>query len=153
MRKIVYLGHKDRKFDNIAQTGLAWARGEILEVADDKKAEKLLEHADIWADAEKPFQLRPVLAVVAPGLEPRVEILPQGGEFVSATWEPIKLTVPADVFKRLQDKEYVALFVKPEDADAFSAWKNEKDTKADAKGDAKPTTTLSLPKGEKKAVG
>lgn len=132
--KVVYIGHKEIKADNIAQTGLTWTRGQIQEVADEKKAAKLLEHSLIWVSAEgkKPEEvtalLLPELAVVAP--EPRVSLIPQ--DPASPFWEPVVVVVPEDVFKKMQSQELVSVFMKPEDADAFGEWKLERDTRPSA---------------------
>jgi hypothetical protein len=128
--RVVYIGHKDQKGDNVAQTGLIWKPGEIHEVADEKKALKLLEHTGVWANADKPYQMVPELKIIAPGIEPRVEILPTGGEFVSQHWEPLRLTVDKDVFAKLRSEELMALFVTPADAEAFAKWKKAQEEKA-----------------------
>lgn len=125
--KIVYLGLKEQKSDNVAQTGLIWQRGQVLEVVDPKKAAKLLEYPQVWADADKPYQLAEPLQVVSTGIEPRVEIVPQGGTQAGAYWEPIRIPVPEEVWGRLQAKEFEAVFMTPADAEAFSIWKKARD--------------------------
>jgi hypothetical protein len=117
--KIVYVGLKEQKADNVAGTGLIWKRGEIHEVDDEAKAAKLLAHPLIWQDASKKYELLPEPAVVKP--EPRVSIIPNGE--VSPYWEPIVIPVPSEVFTRLQKKELVSVFMTPEDADAYAEWK------------------------------
>lgn len=134
--RVVYIGHKDQKGDNVAQTGLIWVPGQIQEVADEKKAAKLLEHKEVWADADKPYQMVPELKIVAPGIEPRLEILPTGGEFVSSHWEPLRLTVDKDVFARLRSEELTTLFVTPAEADAFAAWKKAQEAKSEKRKQA-----------------
>lgn len=134
MKKIVYIGHKEIKADNVAQTGVVWTRGQVQEIVDDKKAEVLLKHPLIWKDADgkKPEEIQelllPELAAVAP--EPRVSIIPQGD--TSPYWEPVVVPVPADVFTKLQTKDLVAVFMTSEDADAFAEWKLERDTRPSA---------------------
>jgi hypothetical protein len=51
MARIVYIGNKEVKGDNVAQTGLTWTKGQVHEVSDEKKVAKLLEHNLIWRDA------------------------------------------------------------------------------------------------------
>ena len=126
--KIVYVGRKSQKGDNVAGTGLIWAPGDVHEVADAKKANQLIEHKGVWADADKPYELAKEPARAEAGLEPRVEILPTGGA-MPGNWEPIRETVDKDVFQKLQSGELTLLFVTPEDADAFSAWKKRQPEK------------------------
>lgn len=125
MRKIVYIGLKPLKVDNIAKTGLSWTPGQIQEVEDLEKAEKLLEYGNVWADAEKPYDMQKVtLQLVEEKQEDfTVHIAPQGGEPASSLWEPIEIKVTGDVFKKLQDNEMTAVIMTNEDADAFSIWK------------------------------
>lgn len=146
MRKIVYIGNKPQKSDNVAGTGLSWTPGQTHEVEDDKKAEKLLEHTSVWADASKPFEVRKPLAVADAPPPAQVKIIPQGGEEVSVFWEPIVIPVPGHIFKKLQDKELQAVFMSPVDADAFADWKKlDAATKPDK-------ATLGLPESKKKAA-
>ena len=123
MTRIVYIGKKEFKADSVAKTGLTWTRGEIHEVEDEAKAAKLLEHSQVWADADTDYKLAEIPAAEKPEPKPTVLIVPQGGENVSPYWEPVTIVVPAEVFKSLQDKEFVAVFMKPEDADGFQAYK------------------------------
>lgn len=132
--KIVYVGTKPQKGDNVAQTGLVWTRGQIHEVADEKKAAKLLEHPLSWADAEKDYNLVPELKAVDP--TPRVNVIPANA--VSPFWEPVVVTVPEDVFIGMRDKKLVAVFMTSEDADAFAEWKLERDTRPE---DTSPKNT------------
>ena len=127
MKRIVYLGVKPMKADNVAHTGLTWNRGEILEVEDETKAAKLLEHPHVWADADSDYKLTEVVESEKKSPEPRAMIVPQGGEEVSPYWDPIVIVVPAEIFKSLQDKETVAVFMKPADADAYQAYKEEQE--------------------------
>lgn len=140
--KIVYIGHKEIKGDNIAQTGLTWTRGQVHDITDEKKAAALLEHKLIWAsaDGKSPEQ---VAAMVLPELkavppEPRVSFIPENA--VSPFWEPVVVVLPEEMFKKLQAKEIVSVFMSPEDADAFGDWKLERDTRpaAPAKTGPKP---------------
>jgi hypothetical protein len=124
LKRIIYIGNKPMKADNIAGTGLTWSKGEVHEVEDDAKAAKLLDYAGVWADADtdyKPLET-PAEQISAPN--PRAMIVPQGGEEVSPFWDPITIVVPAEVFKSLQDKETIAVFMTPDDADAYEAFKN-----------------------------
>lgn len=129
--KIVYIGHKEVKGDNVAQTGLIWTRGQVHDVADAKKAATLLEHKLIWANAEgkNPEEvaaiLLPEMKAVPP--EPRVNFIPETS--ASPFWEPVVMVVPEEMFKQLQAKEIVAVFMSPDDADAFGDWKLERDTR------------------------
>ena len=122
MRKIVYIGSKAAKFDNVAKTGLSWTRGQVQEVEDDLKAEMLLGHPHVWQAAEKEYKLAPEIAAV-PEPEPRVNIVPQGGEETTIYWDPIVVAVTGDVFKRIQANELQAVFMSPADAQLFSEWK------------------------------
>jgi len=117
--RIVYVGLKELKADNIAGTGLVWKRGEIHEIEDEAKAEKLLGHHLIWQNADSKYELLPEPSVVKP--EPRVSVIPVDAS--SPYWEPIVVTVPGDVFDRIQKKELVAVFMAPGDADAYADWK------------------------------
>lgn len=125
--QIVYVGHKEIKADNIAQTGHVWKRGEVHEVADEKKALKLLEHSLIWADAtnknlkEIEKLLLPEMKAVPP--EPRVSFMPKDPD--SPFWEPFLVVVPPDVYKKLQSKKLIPVFMSPEAADALEASRNE----------------------------
>lgn len=121
--KIVYVGLKEMKADNIAGTGLVWTRGEIHEVEDPVKAAKLLEHTLIWQNADAKYELLPAPAVVQP--DPRVNIIPSAS--ASPYWEPVVIPVPGDVFARLQKKELVAVFIKADEADAYADWKLARD--------------------------
>lgn len=126
--KVLYIGHKSIKTDNIAATGLTWQRGEVHEVADEKKAAKLIEHKTIWADAtgksdvEIADMLLPALKAVAP--EPVVRVIPEGDAFMDA----FVMVVPVEILRELHSKNLTAVFMKPVDADAFAEWKLERDT-------------------------
>lgn len=129
--KIVYVGLKEIKADNVAGTGLTWTRGEVHEVADEKKCAKLLEHSMIWANAsgksepEIASMLIPAPKVVDPS--PRVSFVPQ--DATSPYWEPVVIVIPGEVFDRLQKQEIQAVFMTPADADAYADWKLEKETR------------------------
>ncbi len=138
MKKIVYVGLKDQKGDNVAGTGLVWTRGQIHEVEDDAKAIKLLAHKLIWQDADGKYELVPGPKVVPP--EPRVNIIQSGD--VSPYWEPVVIPIAAEDFTRLQKKELVAVFMTNEDADAYADWKLERDTRPD---DTTPRNTGPTP--------
>jgi hypothetical protein len=111
------------KADNVAHTGLTWNRGEILEIEDEAKAIKLLEHPHVWADADTDYKMLEVPAEEVAAPEPCAMIIPEGGDEVSLYWDPITIVVPATVFKSLQEKETIAVFMKPEEADAYQAYK------------------------------
>ena len=117
--RIVYVGLKEMKADNVAGTGLVWTRGEIHEIEDEAKAAKLLAHPLIWQDADTKYELVPEPAVVKP--EPRVNFVPSDSD--TPYWEPIVITIPSEVFNRLQKKELVSTFMTPADADAYASWK------------------------------
>lgn len=123
--RIVYIGTKEMKGDNIAQTGLTWVRGQVQEVADEKKAAKLLEHPLIWANADAEYEMIPELKAVDP--KPRANFVPSNATL--PYWEPVVIEVPEDVFARLRDKELVAVFMTGKDADEFADWKMERDTR------------------------
>jgi len=53
MKRIMYVGVKDTKHDNVANTRLTWRRDQIIEIEDDAAATKLLAHPEIWVDADK----------------------------------------------------------------------------------------------------
>ena len=122
--KIVYVGSKPMKADNVAKTGLTWNRGEIHEVADEKMAALLIEHSHVWKDADKPYEMEREISLAPEPPKPSVMIYPQGGGEVSAFWEPITIHVESDIFARLQNKELTAVFMSNQDADLFSHWKN-----------------------------
>lgn len=47
--KIKYIGHKDRKTDNVADTGTVWlGHGDVQEVEDPRAAQKMLVHKEVW---------------------------------------------------------------------------------------------------------
>lgn len=125
--KIVYVGHKEQKGDNVAATGLVWRRGEIHEVEDSAKAAKLLEHGLIWrdatgkSDAEIGAMLLPVLAPVKE--TPVVKILP-----TDSGVDSFIVKAPSDVLLRLHAKELTVVFMSEADADAFADWKLNHDT-------------------------
>jgi len=129
MFRIIYIGTKSVKADNVAKTGLTWERGQIHEVEDDLKAAKLLEYPQVWANADEDYKLAEVPAADKPAPKPTVFIAPQGGEDISPYWEPVTIVVTGDVFKKLQNKEFVAVFMKPEDADDYEAYKSTKDVR------------------------
>lgn len=132
--EVAYIGTKEIKADNVAQTGFIWKRGEVHEVADEKKALKLIEHSLVWANVtgKTPEEiakiLLPELTLVPP--EPRASFIPQ--DPASPYWEPFVTVVPEDVLKRLQAKELVPVFMSEADADAFGEWKLERDTRPSA---------------------
>ena len=127
MKKIVYIGNKPIKADNVAATGITWTRGQTHEVQDDKKAEKLLEYPTVWQDADQPYDLQPEVALAKEPKKPAVSFIPQGGSEVFHNWEPITVFVDADVFKRLSAKELIAIFMTTEDADAYEVHKKKRD--------------------------
>lgn len=137
MFKIVYVGLKEQKGDNVAGTGLVWTRGQIHEVEDEDKAAKLLAHPLIWADASQNYELVPQPKAVKP--EPRVSFVPS--DATGPYWDPIVIPIPAEVFARLQKKELVSTFMTPADADAFAAWKLDQAKADDATADVAPKNT------------
>ena len=135
MRKIVYLGSKEVKADNIAGTGLVWTRGAIKEVEDDVKAELLLKHAGVWADAAKPYTLAPLIALAEPVQAPiadpelKVEFVPNAVGIDGPSFKPVTIVVTPEEFQKLRDKEWIAVFMSPTQADAYELWrKMEEDT-------------------------
>lgn len=49
MAKIMYVGKKPSKKDNVAGTEAFWARhGDVQEIADPEAVEKMLKHTDCW---------------------------------------------------------------------------------------------------------
>lgn len=123
MKKIVYVGNKELKGDNISQTGLVWMRGQVHQVDDDVKAAKLLEHTLIWQDAtgksaaEVEQMLLPPIQAVAP--EPIVRVVPDDDPLLDAFVIP----VPGEVLKQLHAKTLIPVFMSETDADGFAAWK------------------------------
>lgn len=111
MRKVVYVGAKPLKTDNVAGTGLSWKRGEILEVEDDAKAEKLLSYAGIWADAEQPYQMQPTLSVVEAKPEISERTAEPTVEFVADGHEPVTFMVSAEVLQKLREQELIPVFM------------------------------------------
>lgn len=148
MKKVVYVGTKEIKADNVSGTpaspgtGLIWTRGQVHEIQDEKKAAKLLEHPLVWRDAtelseaEVAALLLPELKAVPP--EPRVSFVPD----VTATpyWEPVVVVVPEEVLKKLQAKELVPVFMTDVDADVFADWKLDRDTRPSAPAKTGPKT-------------
>lgn len=132
--QIAYIGIKEIKGDNIAQTGLVWTRGQVHEVADEKKSLKLLEHSLIWAkvDGKSAEEIAGLmvqeLKAVPP--EPRASFIPDAP--ASPYWEPFVTVVPEEVLKKLQAKELVPVFMSEADADAFGEWKLDRDTRPSA---------------------
>lgn len=145
--KIVYIGHKDQKGDNLAGTGLVWTRGEVHEVADEKKAAKLIEHKLVWANADGKSP-EEITAMLLPELQsimsnPTVRFTSKEPEFTH--WEPYVLPVPGHILKGLQDKSLEAVFMSPEDADKYAEWlKLERDT-APTKTGPKPQAKETRP--------
>lgn len=122
--RVVYIGTKLVKGDNVGATGLTWTPGQIHEIVDEKKALKLLDHPLVWADAAKPYQLlkelQPVPAV------PAVKVMTDD-PYV----DPYIIHAPAEIVKQLHAKTLDVVFMKPEDADAFGEWKLDRDTAPD----------------------
>jgi hypothetical protein len=125
--KIVYIGLKDIKADNVAGTGLFWKRGDIHEVADPAKAAKLLEHKLIWANADEKYEMIPEPTII-PSV-PRVQFFPAKSD--APYWEPIILTVSPETFEKLRAKELTAIFVEQGEVDEFAEWKLDKATRPD----------------------
>ena len=135
--KIVYLGNKEIKADNVAASGLVWTRGQIHEVEDAVKAAKLLEHPLIWADAGKEYELLPQLAAVSE--KPVAKFIAKDSPFLDS----FILQVPDEILKQLHDKSLIPVFMTTADADAdadaFAEWKLERDTRPDAEPTDKRT--------------
>lgn len=133
---IVYVGLKDLKGDNLAGTGLTWARGQIHKVEDEKKCALLLKHDLIWRNAtgKSPEEVKAMLiqppAEVPP--EPRVSIISEGNRAAFA--DPFIIVVPDDVFQKLRVNELTAVFMSDDQADAFKRWQ-------DAQVDTSPKKT------------
>lgn len=117
MKRVVYVGMKPQKGDNVAKTGLTWKRGEVLEI-EDEKAAKLFEHPDIWRDADEKYDLRtpedikpptPVVKIEVPGAKFDV---PQSAEVVSA----------------IARGEMRAVFMTPDEEKSFEEWKKLDET-------------------------
>jgi hypothetical protein len=119
MSRVVYIGLKEQKADNVAGTRLVWIRGQVHEVEDELKAAILLKHPLIWADADKEYALTQLPKAVEPA--PRVSVIPV--DSVSPYWEPVVIQVTEDVFKRLMAKELCAIFVTEKEADAFADYR------------------------------
>lgn len=49
--QVMYVGKKEHKHDNVANTGLTWLKGETKTVSAEAAA-KLLKHPDIWVNPE-----------------------------------------------------------------------------------------------------
>ena len=49
MRKVKYIGNRDRKVDNVAGTNTVWLQGEVKDVTD-TAADKLLAYPSVWAE-------------------------------------------------------------------------------------------------------
>lgn len=121
MIKVVYVGLKEVKSDNVAQTGLIWTRGQVHEIADDAKAAKLLEHPLIWKDASKAYEMLKEFTPVDPS--PRINVIPDGMPTEGVYWDPFVIPVPAAVFDGVRNGSLQAVFMAPADADAYAAWK------------------------------
>lgn len=128
--RIVYVGAKLVKNDNICGTKLSWSRGEVLDITDDKISMKLLEHPDIWRDAsnkshaEIKAMLLPLPSstpVEAP--KPRLQMQPQGGSDASPFWDPIVIPIDEQTFRDLQNKKCDIMFVEPGDVKLFNDFK------------------------------
>jgi hypothetical protein len=144
--KIVYLGLKEIKADNVAGTGLIWRRGEIHEVNDEAKSAKLLEHTLIWANADAKYELLPEPKAVPPS--PRVQIVLASSD--SPYWDPVVLTTSPETFEKLQKKELAAVFVDADDVEAFNEWKLERETRPDM---TVPRETGPAPKSKETKPG
>jgi hypothetical protein len=143
MRKIVYIGSKAVKADNVAGTGMIWTRGETKDVVDDTKAELLLKHSGVWADANKPFELAPIVGLAdvvqapTPEPEPKVEFMANAGD-LGRTFKPVTIVVKPDEFQKLRDKEWIAVFMSPTEADAYALWKKMEEDTAPKRTGPKP---------------
>ena len=134
MKKIVYVGLKPQKGDNVAKTGLVWKKqGDVQEVADDEKAAKLLEYPDIWADADAKYELRDAADIKAP--VPTASVLVPGARF--------EIAMSAEALSQVARGELRAVFMTDADEKAFAEWKLEIET---APEPAQKSTTLPLAK-------
>ena len=113
MAKVVYIGLKQHKADNVAETGLTWERGQIHEVADEKKAALLLAHKGIWANADEPYKVLEAEDVKPPA--PVVTVTVPGARF--------EIGQPAEVVAGIARGEYVAVFMTPKEKQAFEEFK------------------------------
>ena len=135
MKRIVYIGTKPRKSDNLAKTGLTWERGQVHEVSDDKQAALLLEHPDIWADAESKYELRDPTRAPQEAT-PNITVIVPGAKIV--------IPSTAEVIAGIASERLRAVFMTKDEAELFELWKHEGETKALDKGLTK--LPLGLPK-------
>jgi hypothetical protein len=146
MKKIVYVGLKEIKGDNVAQTGLTWARGQVRDVVDDAKAVLLLKHPLIWQDAsgknEKEIAalLLPEFKAVAP--IPAVNVVAEG----AAVWDPFTVPVPNDVLGKVRAGELIPVFMTEADADGYADWKK-------MEADTAPKNTGPKPQAKETKMG
>lgn len=133
--KIVYVGTKPQKADNVAETKLIWTPGQIHEVADDLKAAKLLTYQDIWADADKPYKVRDPSEAPKP-LPPAVTVTVPGARFVIGKTD--------EEIREIAAERLIPVFMTKADAEAFELWKLDRDTAPESK-------TLGLPKKNRDA--
>jgi hypothetical protein len=123
---IIYVGLKNLKGDNIAGTGLTWARGQIHKVEDEKKAALLLKHDLVWRDATGKSEEETQAMLIQPPAEvppePRVSILSEGNRAAFA--DPFIIVVPDEVFLKLRVNELTAVFMTDDQADAFKRWQD-----------------------------
>ena len=121
--KVVYIGLKPQKGDNVAGTQLVWAPGQVHEIADEKIAAKLVEHADIWADAAKPYKL---LEQGDPSRAPlpSVTITVPGAKFI--------VEEPPEVLSGIAQGALIAVFMTKEDRALFEEWKLDRATAPDS---------------------
>jgi len=123
--RIVYIGNKDAKSDNIAATGLVWKRGQIHEVEDEAKYSKLLEHPLIWKNADEQYELIPELKAVA--AMPVAKFVATDDPFIDSFIQQ----VPDEILKALHARTLVPVFMSAEDVAEYGEWKLEKDTRPD----------------------
>lgn len=125
MKKVIYIGLKPQKSDNVSDTKLVWHRGQVHEIHDEAKAEKLLSYPDIWADADKPYKLMEAGESRAPA--PKVTITVPGAKF--------ELDQSAENLSAIARGELIAVFMTPADAKAFDEWKQLESETAPGKSD------------------
>ncbi len=148
MKQIVYVGLKEIKGDNVAQTGFTWTRGQVRDV-DDEKANKLLKHPMIWADAtgKTPEQinamLQPELRVVEP--TPVVSLVT-----AEAPTDPFPVVVPAEILAGVRKGELMTVFLSEGDIDAFREFK---EARAKALSEPGPKKTGPKPQAKETKLG
>ena len=73
VRRVLYIGQKARKADNVTDSGLAWGRGEIKDVPASYAA-RLTKHADVWVDVTDMNEQE--IALLGARIKPKAEAVP-----------------------------------------------------------------------------